>query len=73
MTEKESKGHGTSTLHSHQDGHQLEQYVLLAKSTRGAALTALIQQVIEAPGVHVFGELLEMSNVQEVIRFKDKG
>ncbi|KAK3701379.1 hypothetical protein QZH41_008750 [Actinostola sp. cb2023] len=56
MTEKETKGHS----------NQLEQYVLLAKSARGVGLTALIKQVLEAPGVHVFGELLEMSNVQEL-------
>ncbi|XP_022104145.1 COP9 signalosome complex subunit 7b-like [Acanthaster planci] len=47
--------------------HQpLEQYLLLAKSTKGAAVVALIKQVLEAPGVYVFGELLEMPNVQEL-------
>ena len=47
--------------------HQpLEQFLLLAKSTKGAAVVGLIKQVIEAPGVYVFGELLEMPNVQEV-------
>ncbi|XP_031575460.1 COP9 signalosome complex subunit 7b-like [Actinia tenebrosa] len=66
MSEKESKGH-SNAHHS----HQLEQFVLLAKSARGAGLTALINQVIEAPGVHVFGELLEMSNVQELSKTED--
>ncbi|XP_033641968.1 COP9 signalosome complex subunit 7b-like isoform X1 [Asterias rubens] len=47
--------------------HQpLEQFLLLAKSTKGAAVVGLIKQVIEAPGVYVFGELLEMPNVQEL-------
>ncbi|EDO38492.1 predicted protein [Nematostella vectensis] len=58
MTEKDIKGHS----------HQLEQYVLLAKSARGAALTALIKQVLEAPALYVFGELIEMSNIQELAK-----
>ncbi|XP_071840290.1 COP9 signalosome complex subunit 7b-like [Apostichopus japonicus] len=44
----------------------LEQYVLLAKGTKGAAAVGLIKQVLEAPGVYVFGELLEMPNIQEL-------
>ncbi|XP_028650839.1 COP9 signalosome complex subunit 7b-like isoform X1 [Erpetoichthys calabaricus] len=44
----------------------LEQFILLAKSAKGAALTALISQVLEAPGVYVFGELLELPCVQEL-------
>uniref|UniRef100_A0ABI7ZDB9 PCI domain-containing protein n=1 Tax=Felis catus TaxID=9685 RepID=A0ABI7ZDB9_FELCA len=44
----------------------LEQFILLAKGTSGSALTALISQVLEAPGVYVFGELLELANVQEL-------
>ncbi|KFP28293.1 COP9 signalosome complex subunit 7b [Colius striatus] len=44
----------------------LEQFILLAKGTSGSALTALINQVLEAPGVYVFGELLELTNVQEL-------
>ena len=59
MAEKEVKA-GFS--HS----HNLEQYVLLAKSARGAGLVALINQALEAPGVFVFGELLEMPSVKEV-------
>lgn len=59
MAEKEVK---TGFSHS----HNLEQYVLLAKSTRGAGLVALIQQTLEAPGVYVFGELMEMPTVKEL-------
>lgn len=44
----------------------LEQFVLLAKSTKGAACLELIKQVLEAPGVHVFSELLVMPNIAEV-------
>ena len=44
----------------------LEQFVLLAKSAKGAAVVELINQALAAPGVFVFGELLEMSSVKEV-------
>lgn len=44
----------------------LEQFVALAKSAKGAACLDLIKQVLEAPGVHVFGELLVMPNIIEV-------
>lgn len=44
----------------------LEQFVLLAKGAKGAACLELIKQVLEAPGVHVFGELLAMPNIKEV-------
>lgn len=46
----------------------IEQYVLLAKGAKGAACLELIKQVLEAPGVHVFGELLAMPNIEEVSR-----
>ena len=59
MAEKEVK---TGFSHS----HNLEQYVLLAKSARGAGVVALINQTLEAPGVYVFGELMEMPSVKEV-------
>uniref|UniRef100_A0A6M2DS68 Putative cop9 signalosome complex subunit 7a n=1 Tax=Xenopsylla cheopis TaxID=163159 RepID=A0A6M2DS68_XENCH len=44
----------------------LEQFVLLAKTAKGAACLELIKQVLEAPGVHVFGELLDMPNIKEL-------
>lgn len=44
----------------------LEQFVLLAKSTKGAACTELVKQALEAPGVYVFGELLDNPNITEV-------
>lgn len=46
----------------------LDQYVLLANGIKGSACLELIKQVLEAPGVYVFGELLDMPNVLEVIR-----
>lgn len=49
--------------------HSLEQFVLLAKGAKGFACAELIKQVLEAPGVHVFGELLEVPNIQEVRLF----
>lgn len=47
----------------------LEQFVLLAKGTRGAACLDLIKTVLEAPGVYVFAELLLQPNIQEVGTF----
>ncbi|XP_055624133.1 COP9 signalosome complex subunit 7 isoform X2 [Toxorhynchites rutilus septentrionalis] len=44
----------------------IEQYVLLSKSAKGAACLELIKQVLEASGVYVFGELLEMPNIAEL-------
>lgn len=44
----------------------LEQFVLLAKSAKGAAAVELIKQALESPGVYVFGELLDMPNISEV-------
>ncbi|XP_072949005.1 COP9 signalosome complex subunit 7b [Epargyreus clarus] len=46
--------------------HSLEQFVLLAKGAKGFACAELIKQVLEAPGVHVFGELLEVPNIKEL-------
>ncbi|XP_013920157.1 PREDICTED: COP9 signalosome complex subunit 7a isoform X2 [Thamnophis sirtalis] len=47
-------------------GQNQEQFLLLARSAHGAALASLIHQVLEAPGIYVFGELLDMPNVQEL-------
>ena len=51
---------------SEKQGNPLEQFVLLAKTAKGAAAVELIKQALEAPGVYVFSELLDMANVQEV-------
>ncbi|KPJ01843.1 PREDICTED: COP9 signalosome complex subunit 7b [Papilio xuthus] len=55
-----------SSLSSFSTNHPLEQFVLLAKGAKGFACAELIKQVLEAPGVHVFGELLEMPNIKEL-------
>lgn len=52
---------------------QLEQYLLLAKSAKGAALKALITQVLEANGVYVFGELLQLQCIVEAAKDGDIG
>lgn len=44
----------------------LEQFMLLAKGTRGAACTDLVKTALEAPGVYVFAELIMQPNIQEV-------
>ncbi|KAK1121019.1 hypothetical protein K0M31_010804 [Melipona bicolor] len=45
----------------------LEQFVLLVKALKGAAAIELIKQAVETPGVHVFGELLDMPNIKELM------
>ncbi|XP_023943636.1 COP9 signalosome complex subunit 7a [Bicyclus anynana] len=55
-----------SSLTSVSTNHPLEQFILLAKGAKGSACAELIKQVLEAPGVHVFGELLEMPNIKEL-------
>jgi len=47
-------------------GNPLEQFVLLAKNAKGAAAVELVKQALEAPGVYVFGELLDMANIQDL-------
>ena len=45
---------------------ELEQFVLLAKTAKGAAAADLVTRALEAPGVFVFGELLDSPNIKEV-------
>lgn len=59
------KGDGATPL-AVSGNNPLEQFILLAKGTKGNACAELIKQVLEAPGVHVFGELLDMPNLKEV-------
>ncbi|KAF0685604.1 Aste57867_22533 [Aphanomyces stellatus] len=46
------------------DDGSLEQFTLLAKTARGRACVALIQQVLSNKKLFVFGELLDMPNVK---------
>uniref|UniRef100_A0A5F9CT39 Uncharacterized protein n=1 Tax=Oryctolagus cuniculus TaxID=9986 RepID=A0A5F9CT39_RABIT len=39
---------------------------LVLNYASGSALTALLIQVLKAPGVSIFGEMLELGNVQEL-------
>jgi len=48
------------------EGSSLQQYILLAKNSKGKACSALINQALNAPNVYVFGELLDNKNVQEL-------
>ncbi|KAG0216093.1 COP9 signalosome complex subunit 7a [Mortierella sp. GBA30] len=47
-------------------GQRLEPYLALSKSAKGAGCVQLIKDVLAAPGVLVFGELLDMPNVVEL-------
>jgi len=45
---------------------KLESFLLMAKSAKGAAAARLVEDATSAPGVFVFSELLELTNIQEV-------
>ncbi|KAF9365873.1 hypothetical protein BGX34_007822 [Mortierella sp. NVP85] len=47
-------------------GQRLEPYLALSKSAKGAGCVQLIKDALAAPGVMVFGELLDMPNVVEL-------
>ena len=47
---------------------KLEPFLLMSKAAKGAAAAKLIEDATSAPGVYVFGELLELPNIQEVRR-----
>ncbi|EGC38552.1 hypothetical protein DICPUDRAFT_148738 [Dictyostelium purpureum] len=48
------------------DGEALKQFTILAKSGKGRACVAVIEQALNHPNVFVFGELLDMPNIQEL-------
>jgi len=48
------------------DGTSLQPFCLLAKSAKGKGCVAVIEQALGAPGVFVFGELLDMPNVKQL-------
>ncbi|BGP42325.1 hypothetical protein JCM10449v2_006330 [Rhodotorula kratochvilovae] len=45
---------------------KLEPFLLLAKSARGAGAAGLVSQAVGAPGVYVFGELLEQPSIKDL-------
>jgi hypothetical protein len=45
---------------------KLEPFLLMAKSTKGAAAAKLIENATAAAGVYVFAELLDLPNIEEV-------
>jgi len=48
------------------DGSSLQPFCLLAKSAKGKGCAAIIEQALQAPGVFVFGELLDMPNIKQL-------
>ncbi|ROT83663.1 COP9 signalosome complex subunit 7b isoform X1 [Penaeus vannamei] len=60
--DKDSKNMGDKASQS----NPAEQYILLAKQAKGAAAVQLVKQVLEAPEVYVFGELLDMPNITDL-------
>ncbi|KPV73530.1 uncharacterized protein RHOBADRAFT_38090, partial [Rhodotorula graminis WP1] len=54
--------------HSLADPHDPcpQPYLLLAKSARGAGAANLVSQAVAAPGVYVFGELLDQPSIRDL-------
>eukprot|EP01112_Ceratiomyxa_fruticulosa_P016751 TRINITY_DN5101_c0_g1_i1.p1 TRINITY_DN5101_c0_g1~~TRINITY_DN5101_c0_g1_i1.p1 ORF type:complete len:266 (-),score=57.34 TRINITY_DN5101_c0_g1_i1:182-979(-) len=48
------------------EGTSIQQFVLLAKASKGRAIVALIEQALNAPNLLVFGELLDAPNVKAI-------
>jgi len=44
----------------------LQQFQILAKTAKGKAAAALVQQALSHPNVFVFGELLDAPNIQQL-------
>jgi len=60
---------GTSDL---TEGVALQAFLGLAKNSKGKTLLGAIQQILNAPNVFVFGELLELPQVQQLGETEDK-
>jgi len=54
------------------DGSGLQQYIILSKNLKGKGCAAMLQQALNAPNLYVFGELLEIQNVQQLSETEDK-
>ncbi|KAJ8011587.1 hypothetical protein DPEC_G00059800 [Dallia pectoralis] len=63
----------TSMAGEPKHSNQLEQFILLAKTAKGPALITIINQLLEAPGVYVFGEFLELPCIQELFKGPNEG
>ena len=59
-----SSGGGSAPSSTSSSSSPLESFLLLANGTRGAATVGLVTQILEAPGIYVFGELLDHPNIQ---------
>ncbi|CAG2100232.1 unnamed protein product [Medioppia subpectinata] len=44
----------------------MEQFLILAKTCKGLSAVELIRQVLESPHIYVFGEFLDLPNIQEL-------
>lgn len=48
------------------DRSKVEQYLQLAKGTKGSALASLVIRATDEPGIYTYGELLSLPNVKEL-------
>ncbi|XP_030629311.1 COP9 signalosome complex subunit 7b-like [Chanos chanos] len=57
----------------HSQGISLEHFILQVSNSSGEVLIALINQLLEAPGIYVFGDFLELPCVQEMAKGPNAG
>lgn len=50
---------------------KIEAYLLMTKDKSGRALEEIIDRVLSQPEIFVFGEFLELANVQQVSNIND--
>ncbi len=51
------------------EGAGLQQWIVMSKNAKGKALTAFINQMLGANNTFVFGEILDLPQVQQVGTF----
>ena len=54
------------TMTSEKTSNPIEPFLLLLKDAKGAGAASVITQAMSAPNVYVFGEILDLPNIQEV-------
>jgi len=53
-------------------GNGLAPFIVLAKSAKGKGINGVITQVLAAPNIYVFGELLALPNIQQLGETEDR-
>ena len=55
---------------SEKTSNPIEPFLLLLKDAKGAGAASVLIQAMGAPNVYVFGEILDLPNIKEVLPIK---